>query len=65
MSNRHGVFLRISQVWATNRSAITIPGRSIDKFREIINELADHMSTIMVFYVITLLLLHYFDLIGG
>ncbi|KAM3188217.1 hypothetical protein ACTXT7_000715 [Hymenolepis weldensis] len=44
VANRHGVFLRISQVWASSRSAITIPGRSIDKFREIINELADHIS---------------------
>ncbi|KAM7538379.1 hypothetical protein Aperf_G00000065032 [Anoplocephala perfoliata] len=44
VANRHGVFLRISQVWASSRSAITIPGRSMDKFRQIINELADHIA---------------------
>ncbi|VDM34073.1 unnamed protein product [Hydatigera taeniaeformis] len=44
VANRHGIFLRISQVWATSRSAITIPGKSIERFREIINELADHIS---------------------
>lgn len=48
VANRHGVFLRISQVWASSRSAITIPGRSMDKFREIINELADHISAARV-----------------
>ncbi|KAL5964421.1 Transcriptional activator protein Pur-alpha [Taenia solium] len=48
VANRHGVFLRISQVWATSRSAITIPGKSMGRFREIINELADHMSAATV-----------------
>uniref|UniRef100_A0A5K3EZN1 Transcriptional activator protein Pur-alpha n=1 Tax=Mesocestoides corti TaxID=53468 RepID=A0A5K3EZN1_MESCO len=44
VSNRYGVFLRISQVWASSRTAITIPGRSVSKFRDIINELAEHLS---------------------
>ncbi len=44
VSNRYGVFLRISQVWSSNRTAITIPGRSLGKFREIIDELAEDIS---------------------
>ncbi|VDD81663.1 unnamed protein product [Mesocestoides corti] len=31
-------------VWASSRTAITIPGRSVSKFRDIINELAEHLS---------------------
>ncbi|VDN97394.1 unnamed protein product [Rodentolepis nana] len=44
VANKHGVFLRISQVWASSRSAITIPAQSMNKFREIINEFADRIS---------------------
>lgn len=45
VSNRYGVFLRISQVWSSSRTAITIPGRSLNKFREIIDELAESISS--------------------
>uniref|UniRef100_A0A183T524 Transcriptional activator protein Pur-alpha n=1 Tax=Schistocephalus solidus TaxID=70667 RepID=A0A183T524_SCHSO len=45
VSNRYGVFLRISQVWASSRSAITIPERSLNRFRDIINELAEGISS--------------------
>ncbi|KAL7065304.1 hypothetical protein AAHC03_05068 [Spirometra sp. Aus1] len=45
VSNRYGVFLRISQVWASSRTAITIPERSLNRFRDIINELAERISS--------------------
>lgn len=48
ISNRYGVFLRISQVWASSRTAITIPDRSLNQFRDIINELAGSISSAMV-----------------
>lgn len=44
ITSKRGMFLRISQVWASSRSAITIPARSMNKFKEIINELADRIS---------------------
>lgn len=47
-SNRYGVFLRISQVWTSSRTAITIPGRSLNQFRDIINELAEYLASACV-----------------
>ena len=42
--NRRGVFMRISEVRANFRTAITIPERSWGRFRDILNEFVDHKS---------------------
>lgn len=42
--NRRGVYMRISEVRANFRTAITIPERSWGRFRDTINEFMDKMS---------------------
>ncbi|KAH9587433.1 hypothetical protein MS3_00005173 [Schistosoma haematobium] len=46
--NRFGTYLRISEVRTASRTAITIPGRSLSRFRDIINGLAEDLSNVKV-----------------
>ncbi|KAK4471988.1 hypothetical protein MN116_005366 [Schistosoma mekongi] len=46
--NRFGAYLRISEVRTASRTAITIPGRSLSRFRDIINGLAEDLSNVKV-----------------
>lgn len=41
--NRYGTYLRISEVRSSSRTAITIPSRSLFRFRDIINGLAEDL----------------------
>lgn len=41
--NRFGTYLRISEVRTSSRTAITIPGRSLSRFRDIIDGLAEEL----------------------
>lgn len=42
--NRFGTYLRISEVRTSSRTAITIPSRSLSRFRDIINGLAEDLN---------------------
>ncbi|VEL29036.1 unnamed protein product [Protopolystoma xenopodis] len=44
--HRVGVFLRISEVKSDSRTAITIPARSLTRFRDVINELAENLANV-------------------
>ncbi|CAL8077076.1 unnamed protein product [Calicophoron daubneyi] len=46
--NRFGTYLRISEVRTSSRTAITIPSRSLSRFRDIINGLAEDLTNIKV-----------------
>ncbi|VDQ10984.1 unnamed protein product [Trichobilharzia regenti] len=46
--NRFGAYLRISEVRTASRTAITIPGRSLTRFRDIINGLTEDLSNVKV-----------------
>ena len=43
-SNRYGVFLRISELRANYRTAVTIPENHWSRFRDILNELASKLE---------------------
>ncbi|TPP55898.1 Transcriptional activator protein Pur-alpha [Fasciola gigantica] len=46
--NRFGTYLRISEVRTSSRTAITIPSRSLSRFRDIINGLAEDLNNTKV-----------------
>ncbi|CAH8528586.1 unnamed protein product [Heterobilharzia americana] len=46
--NRFGAYLRISEVRTASRTAITIPGRSLIRFRDIINGLTEDLSNVKI-----------------
>ncbi|CAH8849568.1 unnamed protein product [Trichobilharzia szidati] len=46
--NRFGTYLRISEVRTASRTAITIPGRSLTRFRDIINGLTEDLSNVKI-----------------
>lgn len=54
--NRFGTYLRISEVRTSSRTAITIPSRSLSRFRDIINGLAEDLNNTKVGY-------HYLDIV--